>query len=171
MSKANLDEYKNKVEELEKELNELKNAPATCIPSMPDINFPENSEKKPTSKNIKASLRVYPTTTPNSKGYNISNYAVVVGSEEYPFSTLDSVDYFLENLLKYIKNAKLPDSSDKKKKDNQFFQSYELPLKEIVPAQTMKAGAKNKRKMPKRKKTRRHYKKGSNKKNTRRTKK
>ena len=176
MSNENLDQYKKKIGELEKELNSLKTTSSTCLPSMPNINFPENLEKKPTSKNIKASLRVYPTATPNSKGYHISNYAVVVGSEEYPFTTLDSVDYFLENLLKYIKNAKLSITSEQKKSDNQFFQSYELPLKEIVPAITMKAGSshhdRKKKKHVANKKTRRHRKKsGATKKNTRRSKK
>jgi len=162
-----INEYKNKVAELEHELNDLKKK--QCLPSLPEINFPDNSERKPTSKNIKASLRVYPTVQPNSKGYHISNYAVVVDSEEYPFSTLDGVDYFLENLMKYIKNSKLPNNSDQKKNDDQFFQSYTLPMKEIVPAISMNAGSSNRKKTTSKGRTCRNRKKRDKKKKTRRT--
>jgi hypothetical protein len=104
------------------------------------IGTDKETNKKETDKQIKARIKVYASKQENSKGYSINGYKVDVENEEYPFSTADEVNYFLENLIENIENDILkPDNKDNKdnktKQDpNTFFKSYTT----IIPISPIK---------------------------------
>lgn len=79
------------------------------------IGTDKEKDKKETDKQINAKVKVYASKKENSKGYSINGYKVDVENEEYPFSTADEVNYFLENLIQKTENDILkPDNKDNK---------------------------------------------------------
>jgi len=129
--------------------------------------FGTDKDKKETDKQINAKVKVYANKNVNSKGYSINGYKVDVENEEYPFSTADEVNYFLENLIQETENDILkPDNKDNK--DNKakqdpgtFFKSYNVsiplfPIKKEEPTtggkkKTIKRNRKKHRKSKKNK--------------------
>jgi hypothetical protein len=98
------------------------------------IGTDKETNKKETDKQIKARIKVYASKQENSKGYSINGYKVDVENEEYPFSTADEVNYFLENLIQKTENDILkPDNKDNKdnktKQDpNIFFKFHKVSI-------------------------------------------
>lgn len=107
------------------------------------------TDKKETNKQINANVKVYASKHENSKGYSINGYKVDIENEEYPFSTADEVNYFLENLIQKTENDILnPDNTAKQDIDT-FFKSYKvsIPLFSIKTdskKEDMKTGGKKK---------------------------
>ena len=114
-------------------------------------------EKKETDKTITANVKVYANNNKNSKGYSIKGYKVDIKNEEYPFSTADEVNYFLENLIQKNENDILKPDSKVKQDPDTFFKSYKVsiplfPIKIDSKKEDMKTGGKKKTIKRKRKK-------------------
>ena len=114
-------------------------------------------DKKETDKTITANVKVYANNNKNSKGYSIKGYTVDIKNEEYPFSTADEVNYFLENLIQKNENDILKPDSKVKQDPDTFFKSYKVsiplfPIKIDSKKEDMKTGGKKKTIKRKRKK-------------------
>tara|TARA_B110000285_G_C14852009_1_gene480368 strand:+ start:11 stop:553 length:543 start_codon:yes stop_codon:yes gene_type:complete len=102
---------------------------------------------KETDKKINANIKVYANKFPNSKGYSINGYKVDIENEEYPFSTADEVNYFLENLIQNTENNILKPDNPSKQDPDTFFKSYKVsiplfPIKTDSKKEDMKTGGK-----------------------------
>lgn len=130
------------------------------------IGTDKEKDKKETNKQVNATVKVYASKKENSKGYSINGYTVDVENEEYPFSTADEVNYFLENLIENIENDILkPDNKDNKdnktKQDpNIFFKFHKVSIPIFpIKIKDQKTGGKKKTIKRNRKKHRKSKKK------------
>ena len=116
------------------------------------------SDKK--SNDIKTHITYYTARKPNNKGTYISDFDIVVENEEMPFSSLDRVNYFLENYIGMIENERLANGHPEKKDRSMFFNK----IKKTIPHYSATVdsedkrtiGGKKKSKTPRNNKTQNH---------------
>ena len=97
------------------------------------------SDKK--SNDIKTHITYYTAKKPNNKGTYISDFDIVVENEEMPFSSLDRVNYFLENYIGMIENERLAKGHPEKKDRSMFFNK----IKKTIPHYTATVDSEDKR--------------------------
>lgn len=84
------------------------------------------------SNDINTHITYYTARKPNNKGTYISDFDIVVENKDMPFSSLDRVNYFLENYLGMIENEKLAKGHPEKKERSIFFNK----IKKTIPHYT-----------------------------------
>lgn len=62
-----------------------------------------NETLDPNMNNVTMTTKIYPTTYRNRKGFKIGNMKIGFDTFNKPFTSMDEVDHYLNELFKYIK--------------------------------------------------------------------
>lgn len=157
------EELKKAEEEVKEKIENLNKCPPVELKNFTDtfnnwLIRTFKSDKK--NNDIKTHITYYTARKPNNKGTYISDFDIVVENEEMPFSSLDRVNYFLENYIGMIENERLANGHPEKKDRSMFFNK----IKKTIPHYSATVdsedkrtiGGKKKSKTPRNNKTQSH---------------
>lgn len=139
-----VEDLKKAEEEVKEKIENLNSCPPVELKNFTDtfnnwLMRTFKSDKK--SNDIKTHITYYTARKPNNKGTYISDFDIVVENEEMPFSSLDRVNYFLENYIGMIENERLANGHPEKKDRSMFFNK----IKKTIPHYTARVDSQDKR--------------------------